>query len=62
MCTLYCSENYKVVLGAHSISQAEDTKQTFDMAAVYKHPSFNIDNYDNDIALVKVKYVMSGNK
>ncbi|KAK3554434.1 hypothetical protein QTP70_023036 [Hemibagrus guttatus] len=48
------SDNYKVVLGAHSVSQAEDTKQTFDMAAVYKHPDFNTDNYDNDIALVKL--------
>ncbi|XP_026799800.3 complement factor D [Pangasianodon hypophthalmus] len=46
--------NYKVVLGAHSLSQAEDTKQTFDMAAVYNHPDFKIENYDNDIALVKL--------
>ncbi|NP_001244045.1 complement factor D precursor [Ictalurus punctatus] len=45
---------YKVVLGAHSLSQAEDKKQTFDMAAVYNHPDYNKENYDNDIALVKL--------
>lgn len=62
MHTLYCSTTFKVVLGAHSLSQAEDTKQTFDMAGVYKHPDFNSENYDNDIALIKVKYIESGNK
>ncbi|KAM9477575.1 complement factor D isoform 2-T2 [Clarias gariepinus] len=48
------STTFKVVLGAHSLSQAEDTKQTFDMAGVYKHPDFNSENYDNDIALIKL--------
>ncbi|NP_001018368.1 complement factor D precursor [Danio rerio] len=43
----------KVVLGAHSLSGAEDTKQTFD-AEVYNHPDFSISNYDNDIALIKL--------
>lgn len=47
----------KVVLGAHSLSGAEDTKQTFD-AEVYNHPDFSISNYDNDIALVKVHAVV----
>ncbi|XP_066535547.1 complement factor D isoform X2 [Hoplias malabaricus] len=46
--------NFKVVLGAHSLSQAEDTKQTFDIAAFYNHPDFNTKNYDNDIVLVKL--------
>ncbi|XP_072532975.1 complement factor D isoform X2 [Salminus brasiliensis] len=45
---------FKVVLGAHSLSEAEDTKQTFDIAAYYKHPDFNSKNYDNDIVLVKL--------
>ncbi|XP_026998064.1 complement factor D isoform X1 [Tachysurus fulvidraco] len=48
------TNNYKIVLGAHSLSQEEDTKQMFDVAAVYNHPDFNIENYDNDIALVKL--------
>lgn len=59
---LYSSNNYKVVLGVHSLSQAEDTKQTFDIDAVYNHPDFDIENYDNDIALIKVKNTNSGNK
>ncbi|KAF4090210.1 hypothetical protein AMELA_G00049340 [Ameiurus melas] len=45
---------HKVVLGAHSLSQAEDKKQTFYIVAVYNHPDYNNENYDNDIALVKL--------
>lgn len=46
----------KVVLGVHSLSEAEDTKQTFDIleANLHKHPNFNPLNYDNDITLIKV--------
>ncbi|XP_077394320.1 complement factor D [Festucalex cinctus] len=44
----------KVVLGVHSLSQAEDTKQTFDILELHNHPQFNPDNYDNDIALIKL--------
>lgn len=44
----------KVVLGVHSLSQAEDTKQIFDIMELHNHPQFNPDNYDNDIALIKV--------
>ncbi|KAM6912567.1 complement factor D [Xenentodon cancila] len=44
----------KVVLGVHSLSQPEETKQTFDILEVYNHPAFSIDNYDNDIALIKL--------
>ena len=43
----------KVVLGAHSLSAAEETKQTFDIV-VHNNPNFNQLNYDNDIALLKV--------
>ncbi|TSW48760.1 hypothetical protein Baya_13459 [Bagarius yarrelli] len=46
--------NFKVVLGAHSLSKSEDTKQIFDIGAIYNHPNFNPANYDNDIALVKL--------
>ncbi|XP_062851150.1 complement factor D [Trichomycterus rosablanca] len=57
MSAAHCFRNdpdFKVVLGAHSLSQPEDTKQTFDIAAVYKHPDFTAVNYDSDIALVKL--------
>ncbi|CAL8303703.1 unnamed protein product [Boreogadus saida] len=43
----------KVVLGAHSLSGAEETKQTFDIV-VHNNPNFNQLNYDNDIALLKL--------
>ncbi|TNN52007.1 Complement factor D [Liparis tanakae] len=44
----------KVVLGVHSLSDAEDTKQTFDILELYNHPDFSISNYDNDITLIKL--------
>nr|AHB81535.1 complement factor D [Ctenopharyngodon idella] len=49
------SSGVKVVLGAHSLSAAEDTKQTFGVDVVYSHPDFTISNYDNDIALLKLE-------
>uniref|UniRef100_A0A671T0M7 trypsin n=1 Tax=Sinocyclocheilus anshuiensis TaxID=1608454 RepID=A0A671T0M7_9TELE len=55
-CPVCCrrTSGVKVVLGAHSLSNAEDTKQTFEATAVYNHPDFSISNYDNDIALLKL--------
>ncbi|XP_008314450.1 complement factor D [Cynoglossus semilaevis] len=44
----------KIVLGVHSLSQVEDTKQTFDILEVHNHPSFQSYNFDNDIALIKL--------
>lgn len=44
----------KVVLGVHSLSEPEETKQTFDILELYNHPDYNTINYDNDIALIKV--------
>ncbi|XP_058472238.1 complement factor D [Solea solea] len=44
----------KVVLGVHSLSQPEDTKQTFDILEVHNHPDYRDSNYDNDIALLKL--------
>ncbi|XP_029316485.1 complement factor D-like [Cottoperca gobio] len=44
----------KVVLGVHSLSELEDTKQTFDILELYNHPDFSASNYDNDIALIKL--------
>lgn len=43
-----------MVLGLHSLSQPEDTKQIFDISLLYLHPDYNALNYDNDIALIKV--------
>ncbi|XP_061750950.1 complement factor D [Nerophis ophidion] len=44
----------KVVLGVHSLSQDEDTKQTFDIMELHNHPQFDSSNYDNDISLIKL--------
>ncbi|MBN3303208.1 CFAD factor, partial [Amia calva] len=44
----------KVVLGAHSLSTPEDTKQVFGIASLHPHPDFSLDNYDNDIILLKL--------
>ncbi|XP_054913335.1 complement factor D [Poeciliopsis prolifica] len=58
MTAVHCMPNgangRKVVLGLHSLSEAEDTKQTFDIMELHNHPNFNIENYDNDIALIKL--------
>ncbi|CAM4727377.1 hypothetical protein PO909_019202 [Leuciscus waleckii] len=59
MSAAHCFQNgrasgVKAVLGAHSLSDAEDTKQTYD-TTVYSHPDFSISNYDNDIALLKLE-------
>ncbi|KAM4624846.1 complement factor D [Polymixia lowei] len=43
-----------VVLGAHSLTELEDTKQTFEILQVHNHPDFSSSNYDNDIALIKL--------
>ncbi|XP_028994990.1 complement factor D [Betta splendens] len=44
----------RVVLGAHSLSEPEETKQIFEILERHNHPDFNPDNYDNDIALIKL--------
>ncbi|KAL4658920.1 complement factor D-like [Arapaima gigas] len=48
------TEGVKIVLGAHSLKQPEETKQEFTISQVHSHPNFNRINYDNDIALVKL--------
>ncbi|KAM6961240.1 complement factor D [Aplochiton taeniatus] len=67
------SDGKRVILGLHSVSQSEVTKQTFEILQLHKHPEFTISNYDNDIALIKldrpiaasdavkpVKYLLAG--
>ncbi|XP_041809553.1 complement factor D [Chelmon rostratus] len=44
----------KVVLGVHSLSEPEETQQTFDILELHNHPDFSMSNYDNDIALIKL--------
>ncbi|XP_056152184.1 complement factor D [Lampris incognitus] len=44
----------RVVLGAHSLTEPEETKQTFDILQVHNHHNFTFYNYDNDISLVKL--------
>lgn len=46
----------KVVLGMHSLSQPELTKQVFDIVELHNNPLYSSENYDNDIALIKVNY------
>ncbi|TMS21768.1 Complement factor D [Larimichthys crocea] len=53
-CLLSGSAGRKVVLGVHSLSEPEETKQTFEILEYYNHPDFNVLNYDNDIALIKL--------
>ncbi|KPP65341.1 serine protease-like protein precursor-like, partial [Scleropages formosus] len=50
------TEGVKIVLGAHSLKEPEQSKQEFTISELHSHPDFNTDNYDSDIALVKVKY------
>ncbi|XP_017296005.1 complement factor D [Kryptolebias marmoratus] len=58
MTAVHCMPNgpngRKVVLGVHSLSEPEDTKQTFDILELHNHPDFSSINYDNDIALIKL--------
>ncbi|XP_024133844.1 complement factor D [Oryzias melastigma] len=58
MTAVHCLPNgpngRKVVLGLHSLSQPEETKQTFDILELHNHPNFNLDNFDNDISLIKL--------
>ncbi|XP_053191481.1 complement factor D [Scomber japonicus] len=49
-------EGRRVVLGLHSLSEDEETKQTFDILELHNHPDFNPLNYDNDIALIKLDH------
>ncbi|MBN3303144.1 CFAD factor, partial [Amia calva] len=44
----------RVVLGAHSLSRPEGTKQISGIAECHLHPHFSEENYDNDIALLKL--------
>lgn len=54
------------MLGVHSLSEPEETQQTFDILELHNHPDFSLFNYDNDIALIKVSvyfvYVSLGNR
>ncbi|XP_071353878.1 complement factor D [Trachinotus anak] len=58
MTAAHCQPNgqdgRKVVLGVHSLSEPEETKQTFEILEFHTHPNFDLSNYDNDIALIKL--------
>ncbi|KAJ8387789.1 hypothetical protein AAFF_G00150900 [Aldrovandia affinis] len=53
-CFSQSTEGGKVILGAHSLKESEATKQEFAIAEVYSHPDFSLENYDHDIALLKL--------
>ncbi|XP_072313464.1 complement factor D [Eucyclogobius newberryi] len=46
--------NRKVVLGMHSLTEPEDTQQVFDILELHTNPTYRAENYDNDIALIKL--------
>ncbi|CAL9686134.1 unnamed protein product [Knipowitschia caucasica] len=48
------ASNKKVVLGMHSVSEAEDTQQVFDIMELHTNPNYRTHNFDNDIALIKL--------
>lgn len=45
----------RLVLGAHSLSEPEETKQIFEILELHNKPDFDPDSYDNDIALIKAR-------
>ncbi|KAF4024405.1 hypothetical protein G4228_016369 [Cervus hanglu yarkandensis] len=47
------SQSSKVVLGAHSLSKNEASKQTFEIKKFIRFPKFTLDPKSNDIMLVK---------
>ncbi|XP_023700030.1 complement factor D-like [Paramormyrops kingsleyae] len=53
-CFLQGTDGVKIVLGAHSLTKPEESKQEFSIDTVYKHAAFSLANYDSDIALVKM--------
>ena len=50
----FSKDNRKVVLGVHSLSANEDTKQVFEILELHNNPNYRAENFDNDIALIKV--------
>uniref|UniRef100_A0A8C6V2R9 trypsin n=1 Tax=Neogobius melanostomus TaxID=47308 RepID=A0A8C6V2R9_9GOBI len=48
------TDNRKVVLGVHSLSEPEDTQQVFDILELHNNPNYRAENFDNDIALIKL--------
>ncbi|KAJ8277306.1 hypothetical protein GJAV_G00073790 [Gymnothorax javanicus] len=53
-CLLEGVQEMKVVLGAHSLTASEDSKEDFTVDEYFSHSEFNSKNYDNDIALLKL--------
>ncbi|KAG7487991.1 hypothetical protein MATL_G00029550 [Megalops atlanticus] len=53
-CVREWPEGSKIVLGAHSLTGSEDSKQAFTVADVHSHPDFTSVTYDSDIALLKL--------
>ncbi|KAM5331398.1 granzyme K [Glossophaga mutica] len=47
-------QSYQVVLGAHSLSQTEASKQTFRVAEFVPFPGYKSDTDSNDVMLVKL--------
>uniref|UniRef100_A0AB40E8V5 Granzyme M n=1 Tax=Esox lucius TaxID=8010 RepID=A0AB40E8V5_ESOLU len=50
----HCDGKYRVVLGAHNLSNDENSQQVFEVDRYIPHPRFG-DNLENDIMLLKLK-------
>ncbi|KAJ0062854.1 hypothetical protein NL108_008144, partial [Boleophthalmus pectinirostris] len=48
------TDNRKVVLGMHSVTETEDTQQVFEIMELHSNPNYRAENFDNDIALIKL--------
>ncbi|XP_052385563.1 complement factor D-like isoform X2 [Oncorhynchus keta] len=50
----HCDGRYRVVLGAHDLSEDENSQQKFNVIKYIPHPRFG-DNLENDIMLLKLR-------
>ncbi|XP_024251443.1 complement factor D [Oncorhynchus tshawytscha] len=50
----HCDGRYKVVLGAHDLSEDENSQQVLDVVRSIPHPRYG-DNLENDIMLLKLR-------
>lgn len=53
-CFPHGTTNRKVVLGVHSLTETEDTQQVFEISELHNNPNYRTENFDNDIALIKL--------
>ncbi|OQR74787.1 transmembrane protease serine 3-like [Tropilaelaps mercedesae] len=47
-------ENLRIVVGTHDLTRNESAIQTFGINMIINHPEYNMNNVENDIALIKI--------